>query len=204
MSKIFVSYKYSDCLVEKIPGCFNTTARNYVDIIEKVLSTTNHIYKGEKDNESLEDFKDETIQTKLSNKIFDSSVTIVLISPGMKDNQKKESDQWIPWEVSYSLRKKSRGGKTSNANAMLAVILPDVNGKYDYWTRPLFSIIKNNISNIKDSYKGLVSENEHSYILPVYWYCFLEYFEYYIQKAKSINSNSYMYDIKVSVNDLAN
>ena len=104
--KVFVSYKYADRNVRALNGnVFSATARSYVDEIIKVLGEERtFIYKGEQDGNDLSKFKDDTIRSKLKDKIYDSSVTIVLISKGMRETYKQECDQWIPWEVSYSVR----------------------------------------------------------------------------------------------------
>lgn len=158
--KIFVSYKHSDNSVKFLNG--QGTARAYVDkLIE--LFESDEIYKGEGD-EDLSDFKDETIAGHLKDKIYDSSLTLVLISPQMKEVGKKESDQWIPWEVAYSLKEITRNNRTSRTNAMLAVVLPDWNSSYSYYlqedtcpschcrmlsTYKLFQILRDNMFNIK-------------------------------------------------------
>ena len=88
-NKIFVTYKYLDSKVKDIPHKKDegiTTARHYVDEIQKLLSSSDHIFKGEDDGEDMGTLADSTIGSKLGDKIFDSSVTIVLISKGMKEN----------------------------------------------------------------------------------------------------------------------
>lgn len=136
--KIFVSYKYADDQVANLAGQSNSTVRNYVDELESYFDSSSHIYKGESSGEDLSQLDEETIWSKLRDRIFDSTMTIVFISPGMKVSGAKEKDQWIPWEVSFSLRTASRKREngeqyTSSPNAMLAVVLPDVNGSYDYF-----------------------------------------------------------------------
>lgn len=162
--KIFVSYKYSDSSVQNLDIYHDSTARDYVDKIEKIFDGEDHIYKGEHDDEDLSQFKDSTIASKLRDKIYDSTVTIVLISPNMKDFNKNEIDQWIPYEISYSLKEPTRNGVTSHMNAMLGVVLPDSNGSYKYClvnnsccsdrctsiiSEDFFTIIKKNLFNQK-------------------------------------------------------
>ena len=150
--KIFISYKYSDSSVKRLSPYQEATARDYVDILQAKLEKDGiHINKGEKDNESLAQFKDETIQTKLSDKIFDSSVTIVLLSPNMKELWTAESEQWIPWEIAYSIKNKKRTLSSSKRNAILLVALPDWNGNYNYTDQPgfYFNIINNNRNNFR-------------------------------------------------------
>lgn len=149
--KIFVSYKYWDHDVYPVTsfGYHKPKVRDYVSWLEdKFRNRTEHYYKGESDNEDLSNRTDAYIWDKLKDKIFDSSLTIVLISPNMKEPYKWESSQWIPWEISYSLRLTPRSSYTSQRNAILAVVLPDHNNSYDYYRNlRLFTILQTNISN---------------------------------------------------------
>lgn len=218
--KIFVSYKYADSLVQPLANVNGiTTVRNYVDILQNLIEDTDNINKGENDGEDLGSLADTTISTKLGDKIFDSSVTIVFISKGMKDI-KAEKDQWIPWEVSYSLREQSRSGRTSKTNAVLAVVLPDENGYYDYFisempycntidlnTRFLFDILSSNMFNKKepDTFQCKIcckthhyGDGEPSYIKSVKWCDFnnKKSFNRYIEDAISIKENMDAYDLR--------
>lgn len=207
--KIFVSYKYSDSSVQDLHCYSYSTVRDYVDIFENQIDSSDDIYKGESNDEDLSYLSEDSIWEKLKDRIFDSSVTIIFLSPKMKNNIPEKS-QWIPWEVSYSLKETSRKTKsgmfvTSHSNAMLAVVLPDVYGYYDWYyehryccesncifphNEKLFEIIRRNMFNRKKNvaniscYNNIVIWNgEHSYIETVRWCDFIRCYQQYITRA---------------------
>lgn len=221
--KIFISYKYGDTSVQRLsrtPYYEQTKVRDYVDELQDKLAEGDHINKGELDGEDLSGFKDSTIASKLRDKIYDSSVTIVLISPRMKEMFNSENDQWIPWEISYSLRETTRNDKTSRMNGILAVVLPNAFGKYNYmlekkscclekctlWhTDKLFKVLRDNMFNLKEKqqqkcvlgdavYKGAVS-----YINMIEWDRFINDIDFWINYTESIQANRTNYDIHVDV-----
>lgn len=219
--KIFVSYKHEDASVLPIDG--DNTARAYVDkLIE--LFDEDEIYKGEADGD-LSALKNETIKSHLRDKIYDSSITLVLISPKMKDDSEKESDQFIPWEISYSLKEISRNDRTSRTNAVLAIVLPDWSSSYRYFleddtcpfcncrtlrTRTLFQILRDNMFNIKEP---VYSDCQHhsadnpvytgypSYIFSVKWYDFIRDKEKYLQMAEDRKEKIEGYNITKDIDE---
>lgn len=217
--KIFVSYKYGDAGVYQLGNNYDTRARHYVDLLQEKLAENYHINKGEEDGEDLSAFKEESIESRLRDKIFDSSVTIVLISKNMKTNN-SEADQWIPWEISYSLKEHTREERTSRANAILGVVVPDEYGNYDHFiqddscphcncrtlmTDRTFSIIGNNILNKKNPsklnchnhYKGNEPHTgDHSYIHVVKWHEFILDVNNYVNTAVRISENAHEYNIR--------
>ena len=162
--KIFISYKYWDNDVYSVPKFSDSTpkVRDYVSWLEENFQNrTEHYYKGEKDNQDLSQYSKEYIWGQLKDKIFDSSITIVLISPNMKKTYCTEKSQWIPQEISYSLRVTPRSSYTSQRNAVLAVVLPNKNGSYNYYNSlRLFSILQANIDN---GYIPVVSWDDFKY-----------------------------------------
>ena len=208
--KVFISYKYADDKVYNLESGENSTVRDYVDEFERIVDSSDDIFKGESDGEDLSDLSDDTIWETLKDRIYDSSVTIVFISPGMKETRKKDRDQWIPWEVSYSLRETSRRNKngesvTSHSNAMLAVVLPDDNNSYTYYLDPksccsggctthhrdrLFTIIKKNKFNRTKNASKRTCDNDNtiwtgtcSYIEAVKWSNFITDYQKYVDSA---------------------
>ena len=117
--KIFVTYKYADAKVEALPNIQRTTVRDYIDELQKLLKGEDHIYKGENDGVDLSQFKDDTIASSLKGKIFDSTVTLIVISKGMKNIFLSDNDQWMPWEISYSLKELTRDNVTSKTKRII-------------------------------------------------------------------------------------
>lgn len=220
--KIFVSYKYADDQVENLTAGKNSTVRDYIDEFEKKVDSSDDIFKGESDGEDLSALSDDAIWEQLKDRIYDSSVTIVFISPGMKESGKKDRDQWIPWEISYSLKETSRKNKngdsvTSHSNAILAVVLPDSNGSYSYYletrnccssgctthhTNKMFTIIKKNKFNRTKNASKRTCDSDRtiwsgtcSYIEAVKWVSFLADYKKYVDSAVDRQSHIDEYNI---------
>ncbi|WP_209512429.1 TIR domain-containing protein [Sedimentibacter acidaminivorans] len=220
--KIFISYKYADDQVKNLVQGENSTVRDYVDEFEKKVDSSDDIFKGESDGEDLSDLSDDTIWESLKDRIYDSSITIVFISPGMNETGKKDRDQWIPWEVSYSLKETSRKNKkgdsvTSHSNAMLAVVLPDEDDLYTYYlesksccsggctthhTDRLFTIIKKNKFNRTENASKRTCDNDNtiwtgtcSYIEAMKWSNFITDYQKYVDSAVDRQDNIDEYNI---------
>lgn len=221
--KIFVSYKYADSQVENLNSYQNSTVRDYVNEFENKLVSSDNIYKGEHEGEDISQLTDEQIWEQLKDRIYDSSVTVIFISPGMKEIGLEERDQWIPWEVSYSLKETSRRNQngdpiTSRSNAMIAVILPDETGSYEYYLESrnccdkhcrmhhidqLFGIIKaNKFNRIRNETKRVCDNGDTvwtgtcSYIEAVKWSDFISSYQMYLDKAKERQDNIDEYKIR--------
>lgn len=111
--KTFISYKYSD-------------AKEVRDRIIDSLGEDATYYKGEDGySECLDGLKAETIKTHLKDMIYDTSVTILVLSPEMMESK------WIPWEIEYSLRECTREDRCSHSNGVVAVI-KKVRGDYSW------------------------------------------------------------------------
>ncbi len=142
--KTFISYKYSE-------------ARNLRDRIIKALGDDAAYYQGEtSDSPDLTDTSTENIKKNLTDMMYGTSVTILIISPNMKDSK------WIDWEIEYCLKNTTRKDRTSHTNGIVGVIMK-VNGNYgwfkystdkddgcsvwNYRLEKVHNIIKNNRGN---------------------------------------------------------
>ncbi len=197
--KTFISYKYSE-------------ARELRDDIIEAMGEDATYYQGEtSDSPDMSDETTEKIKEALKDMMYDTSVTIVIISPHMKESK------WIDWEIEYCLKKITRKGRTSQRNGVVGVI-QKVNGGYDwfkyvkvnkdgcsvycYHNEKVYDIIKNNRGNQnpkKFCCNACKSINAltGSYIAYVEEYDFLANIDKYIDNAYDKSENDASgYDIK--------
>lgn len=142
--RTFISYKYSE-------------AQELRDAIIDALGNDADYYMGEtSESPDLTDTTTENIKNKLKDMMYSTSVTIVILSPHMKESN------WIDWEIEYSLKRITRKDRTSRTNGVVGVI-QKVNESYDwlkssktnkdghtttiYKTEKLYDIINNNRFN---------------------------------------------------------
>ena len=142
--KTFISYKYSE-------------AQDLRDHIIKALGNDATYYRGEtSESPDLTDTSTSNIKKNLKDMMYDTSVTIVILSPNMKQSK------WIDWEIEYCLKSISRKDRTSHTNGLVGVI-QKVSDSYDwlkytvenedghtttcYHTEKLFDIINDNRFN---------------------------------------------------------
>lgn len=112
--KTFISYKYSE-------------AKTLRDAIIKALGDDATYYQGEtSDSPDLSDTSTENIKKNLADMMYDTSVTIVIISPNMKKSN------WIDWEIEYCLKNISRKNRISHTNGIVGVIMKH-SGGYDWF-----------------------------------------------------------------------
>lgn len=129
--KTFISYKYSE-------------SRELRDRIIKALGKDATYYKGENiDSKDMTDYKRETIRKNLADMMYDTSVTIVILSPDMRESE------WIGWEISYCLKKIKRQGRMSQRNGVVAVI-KKVNGSYSWFKYSKGDSTKYHMNKIQD------------------------------------------------------
>ena len=199
-------------------------SRDYVDALQSVLEDEGYINKGETDDSDMSGLSETTIHQELAKRMSDSTVTIVLISPNMKEQWKSETQQWIPWEVSYSLRTKTfKTGRRKKPSAMIAVVLPNMFNSYNYYikgstcrhcdtltydTDTLFPILDNNMFNSKHPERTKCSHcntftytGESCYIDSVTWDDFIEDVDTYIEEALERQRNRADYDIHTTLQE---
>lgn len=150
--KTFISYKYSE-------------ARNLRDDIIKALGDDATYYKGEtSDSPDLTDTSTENIKKNLKDMMYDTSVTIVILSPNMIESK------WIDWEIEYCLKDITRKDRTSHTNGVVGVIMKD-NGSYSWFKTTGTNCHGNStVSYHMDKVFDIISKN-HFNSNPKQWHC---------------------------------
>lgn len=171
--KVYVSYKYADDDVQPLQSdSSTTTVRDYVGYFEeRAASVGLLVHTGEYKNRYLPYQSENRIWERLKDKMGDSAVIIVFVSPQMKELFVPDKKQWIPWELSFSLREQTSNGITSHSKPLLVVVLPDKSGNFYYYNcMTRFRILQANIDN--------------GYAEVVQWNTFVNNIEDYIKRAE--------------------
>lgn len=112
--KTFISYKYSE-------------AQDLRDDIIEALGEDASYYTGEtSESPDLTDESTDKIKNALKDMMFGTTVTIVIISPNIKDSK------WIDWEIEYCVKNITRKERTSSTNGLIGVIMK-YNGDYSWF-----------------------------------------------------------------------
>jgi hypothetical protein len=147
--KTFISYKYSD-------------AQNLRDEIIEALGNDATYYKGEDGfSDDLSSKSAETIKEYLKDMMYDTSVTIVIISPNMIQSK------WIDWEIEYCLKNITRKYRTSQTNGIVGVIMK-VDGGYDWLTNHYTNCHSSPCINYKkDKLYPIIHQNQFNSNPPI-------------------------------------
>ena len=205
---LFLLFDYWDDNVYRLnKGKETTIVKDYADAVKGLFIDSRNCYCSE--GKDISESDNGSIEVILSEKIARTSVTIVLISPGMIRNE-DEKEQRIPWEISYSL--KNGQHSDGHASAILAVILPDRKRRYDYAIHSrrrktfvrkeaFFSILYRNMFNRKDSeYEKDQHGNakytpKNSYVVLARWNDFCINPDFYLNLALSNRSDREQFTI---------
>lgn len=150
--KTFISYKYSE-------------VQDLRDGIIKALGDDATYYQGEtSESPDLTDTSTENIKKNLTDMMYDTSVTIVILSPDMK------SSKWIDWEVEYCLKNITRKNRTSHTNGVVGVI-KKIDGGYNWLVNHLTNCHGTSVINYKNDKLFSIIYKNHFNSNPPQWHC---------------------------------
>ena len=193
--KVFLSFRYSDGHLYK------------EELVKKFNNSDDIINCSEEVNRS--NMSEETIKKYLYDKLRNTSVTIVLLTPKAINHQKDyfgNINDWIYDEVRYSLEDR----ENNRCNGLIAVYTPEVEKIIiDRQTDTIVindfdNIVRKNMFNIKSNYKHCSTPNRYDsdldhYCSLVSWNNFVSNPNYYIDKAIYKRENKEQYDLKVRI-----
>lgn len=142
----FISYKYSDATILR-------------DVINNKLKTLGHYNHGEtNESEDLTGKSEEYIKSVLKDPFFNTTITIVVISPNML-----ESD-YIPWEIEYSIKYATRENCSSHPNGIVAVIM-EKNNSCSWFMKSGIECIVNNDKYNLDYVPYIIRANRYNLLM---------------------------------------
>ena len=170
-NKVFISFRFSDG---------NEIKEALVNKFEKLDYIIN-----KSENENRSEMSDETIQKYLYDKLKDTSLTVVLITPQAVEHNLDylgNIDDWMYDEIRYSLE--DRMGNRTNAMIMVYtedakdLVIADQNTDVTVVSN-FFNLARKNMMNVKSDKKleprhGLYNSLEDSYVSLVSYDLFLE------------------------------
>lgn len=194
--RVFISFRYSD-------------GHAYKDYLSKLFSNTDTVINcsESKDRSNL---SEDSIKTYLYEKLRNTSVTIVLLTPEAIEHKKVYTgfgykiDDWIYDEIKYSLDDR----ENNRCNGLIAVYTPEAekfliskSENSDTTTIKEFNnLVRKNMFNIKPRYKhnqkeGIFDSNTDHYCSLVHWNKFVNDYDFYIELAANKRDNKELYDI---------
>lgn len=150
--KTFISYKWNQ-------------AKKLRDDIIDALGDDATYYRGEtSESPDLTDTSTENIKKNLKDMMYDTSVTIVILSPNMTESK------WIDWEIEYCLKNMVRKNRMSHTNGVVGVIMK-VDGGYSWFKKTGTNCHGNStVSYEMRKVFNIISEN-HFNSNPEQWHC---------------------------------
>lgn len=187
-NKVFISFRFSD-------------GNEYKQELEKLLENKSYtINVSESIDRSYQ--TEDTIKKYLFEKIADSTVTIVILTPeaiNHKRNYYGNVDDWMYDELRYSLEDRNYN-KTSGVIAVYTSSAENIVKSYDNIINEFSNLVRKNMFNVKNNCKKCTTLNrwdalEDHYISLVSWSDFIQNPKKYIDNALSKRDRLNEFDI---------
>ena len=194
--RVFISFRYND-------------GHKYKDYLSSLFSKTDTVINCS-ESQDRSNMSEDTIKGYLYDKLKNTSVTIVLLTPDAVNHKNSYNgfryvyDDWMYDEIKYSLD--DRDG--NRCNGLIAVYTPEAKNlviestlNNDSITIKGFdNLVRENMFNIKQNYKhnqkvGIYDSKLDHYCSLISWDVFINNFDYYIELAAQKRENKTMYDI---------
>lgn len=193
--KVFISFRYSDGHIYK------DALVNKFDNSDDIINCSEAVDRTK--------MSEETIKKYLYEKLKNTSVTIVLLTPQAINHQKNyfgNIDDWIYDEIRYSLEDR----KNNRCNGLIAVYTPEAETflleRHEGYTtiKDFENLTRKNMFNIKSRYKHCSTPDRYDsdldhYCSLVSWSDFVSKPNYYIDKAIYKRENKEQYGLTVRI-----